>query len=134
MNKKLASIMCGLVMASTIAPAFAADAGSESSVPDVLRGLTMTPAKIAAFGISTVIGTPIAVVRMTAHDTKKCVNDFGWKSDNMMLKAVSPFVGIPAGVFTGGVEGTWMGWTNAWNNNKTPWGKDALSLGDMKDD
>lgn len=134
MNKKYASIMCGLILsAGTIAPAFAAD-GGETAVPDLLRGVSMTPVKLAAWGVSTVVGTPIAVLRYTAHDTKKCVNDFGWKSDNKMLKAVSPIVGIPAGVFTGGVEGTWKGWTNAWDNNKEPFGKEALSLGEIKDD
>lgn len=132
MNSKFAALMCGLVMsASAVTPAFAGD--NEAAFGDVLNGVLMTPVKIVAFGADTVIGTPIAVVRKTAQDTKKCVNDFGWKTDNLMLKAVSPFVGIPSGVFTGGLEGVWMGWTNAWNNNSKPLSKDAISLGDMGD-
>src|SRR5438128_11538206 len=100
MNNKFASIMCGVILsASVMAPAFAADGGGEMPIPDLMRGITMTPMKIAAFGVCTVVGTPIAILRMTATDTKKCVNDFGWKSDNKMLKAVSPIVGIPAGVY-----------------------------------
>jgi hypothetical protein len=133
MNKKIGSILCGLVMAaSTFAPALADD--GEMAVPDLMRGISMTPLKLVAFGACTVVGTPIAVVRKTAEDTKKCVNDFGWKSDNKMLKAVSPIVGVPAGIFTGSVEGVWMGWTNSWNNNKKPFSKDAISLGDMSGD
>src|SRR5206468_342926 len=106
-------------------------ADDESSMGDVLRGLTMTPAKLTTFGADTVVGTPIAVVRKTVECTKKCVNDFGWKTSNPLLKAVSPIVGIPAGVFTGAVEGVWLGWADAWNNNKKPLSKEAVSLGEM---
>jgi len=87
-----------------------------------------------AFASGWVIGTPIAVVRKTAQNTVDATKEASGNSDKKWKLAAASLVGLPVGIFTGSLEGTYWGFANSYkNSDEKPFGKDSFSLGEMKD-
>jgi len=127
MSKRYSLLLCALaVSATTIAPVWAVEA------PDVAKALVMTPVRLVAFGVGAVVGTPIAILRKSYSNTMATAQG---KSDNKFMQAGAYLVCLPVGIFTGTLEGAYLGTKNSWmNSSEHPFGKDSFSLGEMKDD
>lgn len=93
----------------------------------------MFPVKIAAFGAGVVVGTPIAIVRTSAKNTKQSTKDIGGEG-NAVKTGLAAIVGLPLGVFTGTLEGSYYGISNATMHTDKPFCKEAFSLGELGDD
>lgn len=101
---------------------------------EVGQDVMKTTARLTIFTAGAVLGIPIAVVRKTAQNTVDTSKEMAGKSENKAAKAGLGLVGVPVGVFTGGLEGVWLGTTNSWTSSKDkPFSKDLVSLGEMKD-
>lgn len=126
MTRRFAALICGTaISAMSAAPALAAEA------PDVAKALFLAPLRLVAFSAGAVVGTPIAVLRKSYTNTHET---FSSKSDNKVMAAGACLVALPVGVFTGTVEGIYLGTKNSWmNSTEHPFGKDSFSLGEMKD-
>lgn len=127
MTKRYAALLCSLVL-SNVAPVWAAEA------PDVAKALVMTPVRLVAFGAGAVVGTPIAVLRKTYQNTMSTSETMTGKNDNKFLTAGACVLALPVGMFTGTLEGAYLGTKNSWmNSSEHPFGKDSFSLGEMKE-
>lgn len=126
--KKIASILVGTLFSiASITPSMAADDGK-------LKTVAMLPVKMVAFGAGAVVGTPIAIVRKTAQNTKAATKSIAGDNAHPVKVGAAALLGIPVGLFTGGLEGSYWGTANAWtNSSEHPFGKDSFSLGEMKD-
>jgi hypothetical protein len=126
MTRRFAALICGTALsAMSAAPAFAAEA------PDVAKALVLTPLRLVAFSAGAVIGTPIAVLRKSYANTHET---FSSKSDNKVMAAGTALAALPVGIFTGTLEGVFLGTKNSWmNSTEHPFGKDSFSLGEMKE-
>lgn len=114
------SLFCG-------APTYAAEAG------ECAKKVAMAPVRLAAFGSGVVVGTPIAVARKSWTNYVDATNAAAGGSDKMLPLAAGALVGMPVGIFTGTVEGLWLGWANSWkNSSEKPFGKDSFSLGELE--
>jgi len=131
MSKTATAILCGLALSvSSTLPVLALTIGA----PDVLRGVVVTPVRLAWFSAGTVIGTPIAMVRKTVDNTVDTHKSLSEKSEHKVLKAGACLVALPVGVFTGTLEGLYLGVENSWkNSNEPPFKKEMFSLGELKD-
>lgn len=98
-----------------------------------VKQVFMFPVKIAAFGAGVVVGTPIAIVRTSAKNTKKSTKDLGGEG-NAVKTGLAAIVGLPLGVFTGTLEGSYYGISNATMHTDKPFCKEAFSLGELGDD
>ena len=129
MTKRIAALLGVLALsAASFAPAQAVEA------PDVAKSLVLTPVRLVAFGVGAVVGTPIAILRKSYQDTSSTAEQISGKSDNKFKTAGAYLFAWPVGVFTGTLEGTYLGTKNSWmNSSEHPFSKDSFSLGEMKD-
>lgn len=126
MKTRLAALLFALTLA---APARADDLNGDG----VAKSLGATTWRLAVWSCGTVIGTPIAVLRKTFDNTVETTQNLAGK-DNPALKYTSPLVGLPVGIFTGSLEGLWLGPSNSWENSvEKPFSKELISLGELKD-
>ena len=110
--------------AATAAPALA---GDDSPVMKVF----MFPVKVVAFGTTAVVGTPVAVVRMSAKNSCESTKSIAGDKGNPLVTGMAALAGVPFGIFTGTLEGSYYGMKNAAMNTDKPFSKDAFSLGDL---
>jgi hypothetical protein len=111
------------IVASGAAPALAAD----KDVSPV--GVAMWPVKLVAMGAGAVVGTPIAVTRYVAKESVASTKKIAGDKSNPVFAVACGVVGVPIGVFVGGVEGLYHGPANAYSH---PFNKDAFSLGEIE--
>lgn len=99
MKKLLASLsLCALSL--SCAPAFAGDDPASNTV--------LIPVRVLAFGVGTVIGTPISIIKHSISNTGKHTEAYADKiggKDN----AVSVFFAAPVGLVTGTAVGLGQG-------------------------
>lgn len=120
------------VMLSTIAAVLLTTVLPAPSYADgMLSEVTKFPMTMTSFVAGTVLGTPIAVGRKVMNNTKEtCDNMAGDKG--MAMKAACGVVALPVGLFTGSLEGMYLGPKNAlYNSGESPFSKDCFSLGDL---
>ncbi|MBZ0187585.1 MAG: hypothetical protein K8F91_15160 [Candidatus Obscuribacterales bacterium] len=125
MRKVLLSV-ASVTLLTTVMPTPAhADAG------EFLGKVAKVPIALLSFTAGTVIGTPIAVLRKTASNTKETADDVG--GDGGPAKSAFGYmVGLPVGIFKGTLEGLYLGPKNAaMNASESPFNKDSFSLGDL---
>lgn len=125
MSRKL-----GLILATCISMVSVLPANADS---DAAKGALMIPVKAVAFVAGVGVGTPIAIVRKSASNTKTMTGDISGKnSDNPILVGTSGLVVLPFALFKGGLEGMYYGVANSWkNSSEHPFSSDSFSLGDM---
>lgn len=125
--KKLAAVTLSTLALSFagVTPVFAGD--------NPVKQVLMFPVKIAAFGTGVVVGTPIAIVRTSAKNSCKSTKDIGGEG-NAVKTGLAAIVGVPFGVFTGTLEGSYYGLSNATMHTDKPFCKEAFSLGELGDD
>ena len=125
MRKFATSLLSALMLTMTIQPAFSADAG------EIGKQALKLPLTMASFAVGTVVGTPIAVVRKVAGDTMDTHQQIAGDKGAAMC-AVGCLFCLPVGLFTGSLEGLWLGPKNAlYHSGETPFGKECFSLGDL---
>ncbi|HNB24505.1 MAG TPA: hypothetical protein PKZ32_18945 [Candidatus Melainabacteria bacterium] len=125
MKKLVAATLSVLALsAATVAPAFAGDDNP------VVKAL-MLPVKVVAFGTTAVVGTPVAVVRMSAKNSCESTKSIAGDKGNPLVTGMAALAGVPFGIFTGTLEGSYYGMKNAAMNTDKPFSKDAFSLGDL---
>jgi hypothetical protein len=127
MKKILTTTLSAMLFSAVgFAPAFADDSSP-------MKNVMMLPVRATGLVAGTAIGTPIAAVRMSAHDTKALATSIG--GDNKMKMAAGCVVALPVGLFEGTVQGCYYGPHNAIKNCVDhPFSKDTFSLGDMGSD
>lgn len=125
--KKLVAVTLSTLALSIagVTPVFAGD--------NPVKQVLMFPVKIAAFGAGAVVGTPIAIVRTSAKNTKQSTKDMGGEGSAVKTGLLS-IVALPLGVFTGTLEGSYYGLSNATMHTDKPFCKEAFSLGELGDD
>jgi hypothetical protein len=89
----------------------------------------MWPVKLVAMGAGAVVGTPIAVTRYVAKESVASTKKIAGDKSNPVFAVACGVVGVPIGVFVGGVEGLYHGPANAYSH---PFNKDAFSLGEIE--
>jgi hypothetical protein len=119
--KKIAVLASALAMVATGAPALA-----EGST---LTNIALAPVKVVGLATGAVVGTPIAVTRYVAKESVASTKKIAGDSGNPALLAAAGLIGVPIGVFVGGVEGVYYGSANAYSK---PFGKDSFSLGEIE--
>ncbi|MCA9803907.1 MAG: hypothetical protein KC777_18180 [Cyanobacteria bacterium HKST-UBA02] len=120
-----------LSIASVAVLAAAAPAPAHADSGDFLSSAVKFPVALLSFTAGTVIGTPIAVLRKTASNTKETAEQVS--GDGGAVKTAAGYlVGLPVGIFKGTIEGLWLGPKNAaMNASESPFSKDGFSLGDL---
>ena len=63
----------------------------------------------------------------SCESTKTIAGDKG----NPLVTGMAALAGVPFGIFTGTLEGSYYGMKNAAMNTDKPFSKDAFSLGDL---
>ncbi len=131
MKKSLAAVLCAVALGiGCIAPAMAAD----SEFGEIVDGVVMTTARLAAFSVGAVVGTPIAIVRKTWENSGNIAGKLTGNKDNDVLSTGVQVLALPIGVFPGAIEGVGFGTANSWKNSKDkPFTKEFFSLGELKD-
>lgn len=127
MTKELKAILSSLaVTVVSCAPAFAVE-GME-----VGKAVAKTTVRLPLFAAGTVLGVPIAILRKSAKNTSETTKELREKSENKFAKAGLSVFGAPVGVFTGTLEGMWVGTDNSWKSSKDKlFTKESVSLGDL---
>ena len=126
--KKILTTTLGMMMlsAASFAPALADDSSP-------VKNVAMLPVRAVGLCASTAIGTPVAAVRMSAHNTMAMCNDIG--GDSMPKKAMASVIALPYGVVKGTVQGCYYGPHNAIKNCvEHPFSKESMSLADLQGD
>lgn len=121
-----ASLSVFALSTASVVPAFA---GDDSPVMKAF----MLPVKVVAFGTTAVVGTPVAVVRMTAKNSCESTKSIAGDKGNPLMTGMAALAGVPFGIFTGTLEGGYYGMKNAAMNTDKPFSKDAFSMGDLGD-
>ncbi|HEY9786471.1 MAG TPA: hypothetical protein V6D17_13775 [Candidatus Obscuribacterales bacterium] len=128
MNKILAAALCSLAVTTSVyLPASAKDIG------ETAKAVFMVPVKLVSFSAGALVGTPIAVVRMTSKNTVQATKDISGKDANPIKVGFASLLGLPIGVVTGTVEGGYYGMENAAIHTDKPFSKEQFSLGELKD-
>jgi len=129
MTKELGAILSGLaVTVVACAPAFAVE-GME-----VGQAVAKTTVRLPLFAAGTVLGVPIAIVRKSCKNTSTATKELRDKSENKFAKAGLSVFGPPVGIFTGTLEGMWIGTDNSWKASKDKlFTKESVSLGELPD-
>ncbi|HEY9867571.1 MAG TPA: hypothetical protein V6D08_00065 [Candidatus Obscuribacterales bacterium] len=128
MASRATGLIFGLALTLLCASAARADGG------EAARKAAMVPVRLAAFATGVVFGTPIAIVRKIAENTADATKSAAGGSDNKLKLAAGSLVGLPVGIFTGSLEGAWLGWSNSWeHSSEKPFGKESFSLGELKE-
>ncbi len=123
MLRNLAPLLAACITLAGFLPARADDSA---------KGVAMIPVRLVAFAAGAVVGTPIAVVRKTAENTKKMSGEMSGDSDNALLRGSCALVTLPFAVFKGGLEGIYYGTANSWaNSSEKPFSAESMSLGEM---
>ncbi len=124
MKKQLALLGALAVVGGVAMPANAADKG------EMLTTVAMVPVKTVALVTGAVFGTPVAVVRKVTEESIDATKTVAHSDSPFMLGAAS-VIGVPIGVFKGGIEGLWLGSYNSYSNNDKPFCLESFSMGDM---
>lgn len=126
--KKLIASVCLTAMSLAAAPAFAAD--------DPATNTVLIPVRLLSFGVGTVIGTPISMIKHsvtnTGKFTEKMADKMGGKDNGLALFVSAPFAlvgGTAVGVAQGAVDGPKNSVDNCVEH---PFSAAAMSLGDEK--
>ena len=126
--KKLLASVCLTAILLSAAPAFAAD--------DPATNTVLIPVRLLSFGVGTVIGTPISMVKHSVTNTGKFTSDLadkmGGKDNGLALFVSAPF-GLVGGTAVGCGQGLVDGPKNSVDNCvEHPFSAAAMSLGDEK--
>lgn len=126
MNKIfIASLILIIVFSALVLkPAF-----SDSDIKKEVCKLPLTATSVAA---STVVGTPIAIVRKTGSQYVGCVKEF--KKDSNTYKFWGALYSVPVAIVAGPIKGTICGAKNAVRYSiDKPFSRDAFSLGNLEE-
>lgn len=110
------------IVASTAAPALA-----EGGNPVI--GVAMWPVKAVAMTTRAVVGTPIAITRYVAKESVASTKNIAGDKGNPVVLAGAGLLGVPIGLFVGGIEGMYYGPANAYSKTDR---KEAFSLGEIE--
>lgn len=115
----------------------AAAAKANSATGSKAGGKVDLATRVASFTACTAVGLPIAVVRRTKIEIVQGSHDLIGDVDTWYKKiaVVMPgFLAVPYGAVSGGASGALYAVKNAWKNSADkPFGKDAMSMGDVGD-
>ena len=128
MKKSTVSLLAALAIATAVQSPARADAG------EALAKAAKVPIAITAFSFGTVFGTPIAVSRKSFQNTAETTNNIFGDDANPVIKGGGGLLlGLPIGLFTGTLEGMYLGVKNAalGASGDTPFGSETFSLGDL---
>lgn len=111
-----------------------ADSGTGNFVTGWLGGaLSKVPRNVPAFLTGAVVGTPVAVVRMSKREIVTSTRELVGDTDNPLFLGAGGILGVPAGLMSGAIYGLYAGVADSWvNADDNPYSKDSFSLGDMK--
>jgi hypothetical protein len=128
MKGRILSLASALtILASGAVPAFAADSSSGGDISP--KGVAMWPVKLVAMSAGAVVGTPIAVTRYVAKESVASTKKIAGDKANPIFAVACGVVGVPIGMFVGGMEGLYHGPANAYSH---PFNKDAFTLGEIE--
>lgn len=107
-----------------------ASSGGQGRFHDIMSKL---PTNVPAFLAGVVVGTPIAIARMSKREIVTATKDLTGETDNKLLLGAGGVLGVPAGLMSGAIYGVYAGVADSWvNANDNPYSKDSFSLGEMK--
>lgn len=127
MKKSMVSLLAALAIAATVQAPARADG-------DALMQVAKVPIAVTAFTFGTVFGTPIAVSRKSFQNTVDTTNQvFGDDANPVVKGGGGLLLGLPVGLFTGTLEGMYLGVKNAamGASGDAPFGSETFSLGDL---
>ena len=91
------------------------------------------PKNVPAFIAGVVVGTPIALVRMSKREIVTATRELVGETDNPLILGAGGVLGVPAGLMGGALYGLYAGTADSWvNADDNPYSRDSFSLGDMK--
>lgn len=127
MKKSMVSLVSALAIMATVHGPARADAG------EAMEMVVKVPVALTAFTLGTIIGTPIAVLRKTFSNTVETTNQVAGEDGNPIAKAGGALIGLPVGIFTGSLEGLYLGPKNAvvGSGGDQPFSSETFSLGDL---
>ncbi len=125
MRKVVLSTLAAFLVSSAVQlPSQAAD------VSEVGQQIVKFPLAMGSFAAGAIFGTPIAVGRKVASNTKETCDQIG--GDSCWKKAAGGCVALPVGLFKGSIEGMYLGPKNALvNSGEKPFSKDCFSLAEL---
>ncbi|MBI1271087.1 hypothetical protein GC174_11710 [bacterium] len=127
MKKSLVSLMCAAAVAVSLQSPARADAG------EAMETAVKVPVALTAFTLGTIIGTPVAVLRKSFTNSMETTNQVAGEDSNPVFKMGGALIGVPIGIFTGSLEGLYLGPKNAvvGSGGDQPFSADTFSLGEL---
>jgi hypothetical protein len=129
MKNLQSSLLSSLVLAGFLSmPAFAKD-GNE-----VLQDAALLPARSLSLASGLTVGTAIAIVRKTTANSAAVTTTLvGDSKDFAPAWIAASMIGVPVGVVTGTIEGTYIGVKNALTSfgSDNPLSPESISLGKL---
>ena len=127
--KKLLTTLTLTSMALSCAPAFSAD-------DDAAKNTVLIPVRLVSFGVGTVIGTPISIVKRSATNINKhnkaMAGKFGGE-DNTFSRIMMAPVAVVTGAAMGAGQGLYDGPKNSVDNCvEHPFSTASMSLSDKE--
>ncbi len=106
----------------------------DSGIKGRLGGfLSKIPTNVPALVVGWVVGTPVALTRMSKREIITATRELVGDTDNPLILGAAGILGVPAGLMSGGIYGLWAGAADSWvNADDNPYSRDAFSLGEMK--
>ena len=99
-------------------------------VKELLSGL---PKRLPAFLAGAIVGTPIAIVRLSKRETIAATKELSGETSNPLIVLPCASLGLPAGIISGCFQGVLYGPINGWKySDDKPYSKESFSLGEMK--
>src|SRR5579883_3077716 len=128
MMKKLIASACLSAMALAAAPAIAAD--------DPATNTVLIPVRLLSFGVGTVVGTPVSMIKHsvtnTGKNTEALADKMGGKDNGLALFVSAPF-GLVSGTAMGVAQGLVDGPKNSVDNCvEHPFSAAAMSFEDSE--
>lgn len=146
MNKSIAAIVSSFsLVLFALAPVCAEEPGgaaksdkstdkAEKTEAGGVKGFIASfPKRFVASIPGTIVGTPIAIVRMSKREIGIAAKDLVGETSNPIFLAPAYGLAITPGIMSGTIYGVFAGAADAWKNSEdAPFSKEAFSLGDMK--
>jgi hypothetical protein len=142
MNRTIASLTLAMLLLgnspawaedakTTAAPAEKKSTEKKSSSGGSDGGIGKYPARAVSFILGAAVGIPVAIVRKTPGEVVTATKDLVGETDNPFILVPAGMVfGVPAGLLSGTLLGTFVGAKNALFSDE-PFSKESFSLDDL---
>ena len=137
MNRTIASLALAMLLLGNTA-ASAADDPKATPAPAAKTsssagsdGIGKYPARALSFILGAAVGIPVAIVKKTPGEVMTATKDLVGETDNPFILVPAGIVfGVPAGLLSGTLLGTFVGAKNALFSDE-PFSKESFSLDDL---